>query len=429
MPLIGAQKSFAVCPDPFPALVAGFGSGKTAAGIARAMALKAHWREQNVGYYLPTYPLVEDIAYERFPELCERKGWAYKLHKGSAPHISFPNAGKIIFRTLEKPERIVGYEVGDSIVDELDTLPIDKARHAWTKIIARNRQKKRRKLPDGQVQIGKNSVGVITTPEGFRFVHERWVKKKKAGDGYTLFHMSTYDNAENLPEDYIDNLRNTYPAALLDAYLMGQFVNLTSGSVYPKFHRKKNYTARKVRPGDALHIGMDFNVMHMAAIVHVIDEQKPRAVKEFVEVFDTPAMIRLLQDTYWKTDSGVLDPSRHAIFIYPDASGKQRHSANASETDLTLLKAAGFIVVVDHQNPRVRDRVLSMNKVIEDRDYLVNTDLCPVYTDCLEKQAYDKNGEPDKSAGFDHPVDAGGYFIQKRYPVLKPVSSHESLRI
>jgi hypothetical protein len=36
----------------------------------------------------------------------------------------------------------------------------------------------------------------------------------------------------------------------------------------------------------------------------------------------------------------------------------------------------------------------------------------------LEKQSYDKNGEPDKKAGFDHIVDAAGYFVSYRYPVV-----------
>ena len=105
------------------------------------MALKAHFKDCDIAYYLPTYPLVEDIALRRFPELCERKGWAYKVRGGHSPYIEFPGAGRIVFRTMERPERIVGYEVAHSILDELDTLPIDKAREVWNKVIARNRQK------------------------------------------------------------------------------------------------------------------------------------------------------------------------------------------------------------------------------------------------------------------------------------------------
>jgi hypothetical protein len=122
--LTPTQLAFATSRDPFPAFVGGFGSGKTAAAIARVMSLKVMCRQQDLAYYLPTYPLVEDIAYRRFPELCERKGWAYRLNKASS-YIEFPNAGRIIFRTMERPERIVGYQVAHSICDELDTLPME----------------------------------------------------------------------------------------------------------------------------------------------------------------------------------------------------------------------------------------------------------------------------------------------------------------
>ena len=416
--LTASQRGFAVSREPFPAMVAGFGSGKTAAAIARAMALKSHFRKQNIAYYLPTYPLVKDIAFERFPELCSRKGWAFKLNKGSAPSISFPDAGKILFRTMENPERIVGYEVAHSIVDELDTLTMEKAKKVWEKIIARNRQKMTGGFP--------NTIGVVTTPEGFKFVYDRWVKKKRPGDGYVLFKARTEDNLANLPAGYIDNLRNTYSGPQLQAYLDGEFVNLTAGSVYSDFSRILNFTNDKIKIDkktgpDPLHIGMDFNVQKMAAIVHVLRDGEPRAVSELVNVLDTPAMIKLLVNRY-KEDG-------HQIHIYPDASGGARKTVNASTSDIQLLKDAGFQVHNNPANPAVKDRINSMQKVLRDRAYKVNPDTCPTYTEALEKQAYDKWGEPDKEGGFDHPVDAGGYFITYRFPIAKRVYSVESLRI
>jgi len=186
MALSETQKAFATSLAPFPCFCGGFGSGKTAAAIARAMALKTQFKNCDIAYYLPSYQLVEDIAFKRFPELCERKGWAYKINKQSK-HIEFPNAGRIIFRTMDNPAMIVGYEVAHSILDELDTLPIEKAREVWHKVIARNRQK----------CTMMNTVAVATTPEGYRFVYDRWVKN--GNDDYVLFKAKTLDNQINLP--------------------------------------------------------------------------------------------------------------------------------------------------------------------------------------------------------------------------------------
>ena len=373
------------------------------------MALKAHFKACDIAYYLPTYPLVEDIAFRRFPDLCDRKGWAYKLNKQSA-FIEFPNAGRIVFRTMEQPHRIVGYEVAHSICDELDTLPTEKAREVWNKVIARNRQK---------CGMG-NTVAVATTPEGFRFVWERWVKNK--APGYELFRAKTMDNAANLPDGYIDNLRNSYPTALLSAYLDGEFTNLTAGSVYAEYDRALNATSETVQPSDALHIGMDFNVGHMASVIHVLRGDNPHAVDEITDALDTPAMIALIKRDY----------AGHQINVYPDASGGNRKSNNASESDLSLLKAAGFRVCVNPANPRVKDRVLSVNAMIHKegvRRYRVNPEKCPQLVESLEKQAYDKNGEPAKDGGLDHILDAAGYMLVYRYPIVKRAATVSQLRI
>lgn len=401
MSLTPTQREFARSREPFPAFVGGFGSGKTAAAIARAMALKAHFYNCDVAYYLPTYPLIEDIAFRRFPDLCDRKEFAYKLNKASA-YIEFPGAGRIVFRTMENPERIVGYEVAHSVVDELDTLPIEKARTVWNKIIARNRQKC--SMP--------NTVAVATTPEGFRFVHERWVKNP--APGYVLFRAKTMDNEANLPAGYIDNLRNSYPTNLLAAYLDGEFVNLTAGSVYPEFDRTANASAETIKPGETLHIGMDFNVTKMAAVASVLRGNEPHSVAELTGVFDTPEMIRLIT-ARWKA-------AGHPIMVYPDASGGARKSANASQSDLSLLAGAGFKVCANPANPAVKDRVLSANAMIHAagaRRWRVNPQTCPMLVEALEKQPYDRNGEPDKASGFDHIIDAAGYFIAYRYPIVK----------
>lgn len=407
-----AQAAFVSSMEPFPAFVGGFGSGKTAAAIARIMRLKRMCPGQDVAYYLPTYGLVEDIAYQRFPAMFDRLGLAYKLNRQTATLQT--DLGRIIFRTMDNPDRIVGFEVAHSILDELDTLPIEKARNVWNKVIARNRQK-------ASTAGGKtvaNTVAVSTTPEGFRFVHERWVKNKVPG--YALFRAKTMDNAANLPDGYIENLRNSYPSSLLSAYLDGEFVNLTSGSVYPEFDRGSNASSEIAKTNEPLHIGMDFNVAHGAAVVHVLRGDNPHAVHEFTDVFDTPTMIGLIKRDF----------AGHPVMIYPDASGGNRKSNNASESDLALLRAAGFRVCSNPANPAVKDRVLSFNAMIHkdgNRRYRVNPERCPQLVESLEKQAYDKHGEPDKSGGLDHILDGAGYFVAYRYPIVKRTATVTSL--
>lgn len=409
--LTDPQFDFVTAEDQFPALVAGFGAGKTFAAVIRAMTLKLKYPKQNVGYYLPTYDLVRQIGFPRFAEVMELMEVRGKVNKSFA-EIEFPDMGSVIFRTMDTPERIIGYEVADSLVDELDTLKTENARESWNKIISRNRQKK----PDGSL----NTVGVATTPEGFRFVYERW--QRDPAPGYRIIKAATMSNARNLPDGYIDSLRASYPSNLLAAYLDGEFVNLTTGSVYPEFNRKLNATDERIQPAEALHVGMDFNVGRMSAAVHVLRGDLPHAVMEYTGILDTPAMVAILKARH----------PGHPIMVYPDASGQSRKSNNASESDLSILKSAGFSVRVNPTNPRVKDRVLSVNAMIHkdgDRRYRVNPETCPQLVESLEKQPYDKNGEPDKAGGLDHIVDAAGYFIAYRYPVIKRIALVQPLRL
>jgi Terminase RNaseH-like domain/Terminase large subunit, T4likevirus-type, N-terminal len=397
--LTGPQFDFVEAGDQFPAFVGGFGSGKTHAGIWRTLRFKLAYPAQNVAYYLPTYDLVTRMAFPRFAEVLAHIGIRHIINKNEAV-IELEQRGSIIMRTMDNPARIVAYEVADSIADELDTLTVDKARDVWNKIIARNRQKK----PDGSL----NTVGVATTPEGFRFVYERW--QRHPAPGYRLIKASTMSNAANLPDGYIDSLRSSYPPNLLAAYLDGEFVNLTSGSVYGEFDRKLNASTETIQVSEPLHIGMDFNVGQMAMVVFVLRDGEPHAVDEMTGMLDTPATIAAIKSRY----------EGHAIFVYPDASGNSRKSNNASESDIALLRAARFTVLVAPSNPAVKDRVLSMNQMIHSegaRRLKVNVDRCPSLVEGLEKQAYDKNGEPDKTSGLDHVNDACGYFIFYKFPV------------
>ncbi|NID14374.1 terminase [Luteibacter yeojuensis] len=407
------QFEFVTAEDQFPAMVAGFGSGKTHAAIIRTLTKKLQYPGQNVAYYLPTYDLVRRIGFPRFMEALESMDIKFKPNKNDAI-LAIPGAGEIIFRTMDTPERIIGYEVADSIADELDTLPEEQARAVWTKIISRNRQKK----PDGSL----NTVGVATTPEGFRFVYDRWKRNPDNAPGYRIIKASTMSNAKNLPPGYIESLRATYPSNLLAAYLDGEFVNLVAGSVYPEFDRSLNASSETIKPGEPLHVGMDFNVGKMSAAVHVLRGDDPHAVKEYTGVLDTPAMCALLKREH----------PGHSIMVYPDASGQARKSNNASESDHAILRAAGFSVRVNATNPRVKDRVLSVNAMVHKegkRRYRVNPETCPELVESLEKQAYDKHGEPDKAGGLDHIIDAAGYFLVYRYPIQHRVAVVQPLRL
>lgn len=418
------QCDFLLLPHKFRAFVAGYGSGKTWVGSSGLCVHALTFPGIDAGYFAPTYPQIRDIFYPTIEEVAGHFGLSTKV-RASDKEVILLRGGrprcKIICRSMDNPAKIIGFKIGHALVDELDVLPTHKAELAWRRIIARMRY---------NAPGLRNGVDVTTTPEGFRFVYRQWVKsvrdKPDLSKLYGLVQASTYDNEANLPDGYIESLRESYPPQLIDAYLNGQFVNLTSGAVYPNFDRRENNTTQIEQPGEALHIGMDFNVLNMHAEVSVIRDGLPITVAEIAGVRDTPTMARVLKDRYASGDA------KHSITIYPDASGQNTSSKNASESDLSILRSAGFTVRAETRNPSVRDRVLSVNAMLlndrGERRWKINTDRCPKLTEALEQQAYDAAGEPDKSTGFDHPVDAIGYFMHQRYPIVRNTVRVDSLR-
>ena len=387
----------------FKAFVAGYGSGKTYTGALNLGVNAAKFPKIVQGYFAPTYPLIRDIFYSVLEEAIYPMGFRLDVKEGNKEVHLYRNGtyyGIIICRSMDNPSTIVGFNIVRALIDEIDVMPKDKATAAWRKIIARLKMR---------VNGLQNGIDVVTTPEGFLFTYDTF--GNNPSESYSMVQASTYENAHNLPDDYIPALIESYPPELIDAYLFGKFVNLKSGTVYKSYNRVRNRSTETIKEKEPLFIGQDFNVTNMCSCIFVKRQNGWHCVKELTGIYDTPALIETVKELF----------KEHHITIYPDASGKSRKSVNASTSDIALLSSAGFTVKVKESNPAVKDRVLSVNACFDKQNVYVNDVACPETARCLEQQSYDKNGEPDKSQGHDHQNDAFGYPIAFEFPVRKPL--------
>jgi hypothetical protein len=401
------QTEFFEAKEKYVATVAGFGSGKTNADLIRMINNMSECPGLHQAYLAPTYSLIRDIWYPKVDEMLGDMGFKYKINKSeNIVHIN--GLGKVFCRTMEKPETIVGWEVGDAFLDEFDVLKTDKAIHLFRKISARLRKKNN----TGR----KNQLFVSTTPEGFKATYKLF-KKDPLPDS-RIIKMSTYSNAHNLPDGYIDDLKAQYPKQLIEAYINGEFVNLQEGTVYYAFDRKECNTHYVPKPREPILVGMDFNVNDMCAVAHIKRDGKLFAIDEFFGLRDTPDMCDALNEVY---------PDRR-ITVYPDASGRGTSSKSASMSDLKIIKSLGIIVKAKSKNPFIKDRVNAMNAKFERKTYLVNCERCPEYAEALEQQVYNENtGQPLKDGTIDNRVDGSGYLVNYLYPLQKPVITERRL--
>lgn len=398
--LLKHQKEFLQSTKQHTVIVGGFRSGKTFAGIQKCInklfeGYKYKSEPLDIAYYLPTYDLIKKIAYPEFIKNFQDLGIPFNLNQQE--HTIKTDYGKIYFVSMDNPFSIMGYSVHYSLIDEIDRVHKNKVDVAFNNILARN---------SALTNQEYNCTDFVSTPEGFGFLYNFWNKNKK-NPKVKLIQANTRNNPY-IHSNYIKSLEDKYDSNLLRAYLNGEFVNLASGTVYHAFNREQHHTDLTINPKETLFIGMDFNIEKMAAVVFVIRQGITYALKEYCNVYDTFQMIDLIQQDFEK----------HPKIVFPDASGKNRSSSGAS--DHQALKRARFQVLAPSTNPPIRDRVNTMNLAFQKERLFVNTTLCPIFTEALEQQAYDKNGQPDKSTGHDHVNDAGGYgvhsiFVRKKY--------------
>ena len=393
--------------------------GKTFLGKAemrRAARLAAEWGvsvEDEIWYGAPTFKQAKRVFWRRLKQAIPQSWIAGKPNETECS-ITLKSGHVMRIVGLDNYDDLRGSGLFFVLVDEW----ADAKYEAWEEVL-RPMLSTCRYTVEGVEYVGGHALR-IGTPKGFNHCYDTYLDGQGKEPDHKSWLYTSLDGG-NVPAEELEAAKRRMDPRTFRQEYLASFENY-QGVIYYCFDRRQNATTDVVQRGDDLHIGMDFNVGKMAAVVHVIRDGLPRAVAELVKIFDTPAMIEKIKDRY----------PGHQISVYPDASGNSRKSNNASESDIALLKKAGFRVVVNDSNPRVKDRINSMNAMCcntyGERRYLVNIETCPEYTRGLERQVWGEDGEPDKTGGFDHANDAGGYFIVKKFPLVTSTSTVEAFR-
>ena len=381
---------------------AGYGAGKTRALCAKAVHL-AMANQGFIGVVMePTGPLIRDIWQSDFDDFLESYGIPYTFRASPLPEYTLHLPGgdtKILCRSFENWQRIIGINGAWILADEIDTVNPAIANKAFPKILGR--------LRSGNVR----QFAAASTPEGFRWMWQTFASEDgKNREDRRLIRMRTQDNPY-LPPDFIERMQANYDPQLLKAYLDGEFVNLTTGQVYDRFDRAKHVAVQMPDISrEPLRIGVDFNVGNMSAVIAIRVGKSLYVVDEVSGAHDTDALAQKIKAHY----------PDHRIYVYPDASGGNR-STNATQTDIAILESYGMSNQSPKANPPVRDRVAAVQALLENGKGEVRLKIaasCVKTIECLELQSYTEKGDPDKDAGYDHMNDALGYLVWREFNPL-----------
>ena len=383
-------------------LSAGYGAGKTRSLCAKAVQLAISNQGFTGAVMEPTAPLIRDIWQNDFETFLENYGIPYTLRQSPLPEYSLhlpDGEAKILCRSFENWSRIIGLNLAWVLADEIDTVSPSIADRAFPRILARLRSGNQRQF------------GVASTPEGFRWMWNTFGSNEaKTKTDRRLIKMRTYDNP-HLPSDFISRLEENYESGLLQAYLNGEFCNITTGVVYSRFERSTHVIEERPNiENEPLRIGIDFNIGNTNAVIGLAIGDSMTIFDEINASYDTDTLAKEIKSRY----------PFNKIYIYPDASGGNR-STNATKTDIQILESYGFLNQSAASNPPIRDRVNSVQRLFEDGRGNIRLKIhssAKKLIECLELQSYTEKGDPDKEAGYDHMVDALGYICWRLFNPL-----------
>lgn len=255
----GAQWDFVVSEEPFPAFMGGQGSGKTAAGVLKMMRFLLENPGARGVITEPIYSQIQDAlmpVIRTFYGQCENTHWWEEGKNGPNHQLRFQNGSLCLLKASEAASRLVGFEAACALMDEAGSSDSAWQEMAYLNLIGRLRQKGYR-----------HWLGVTTTPAGFNWLWREWVESPVPG--HVLFHGSTYENKENLPDGYIERMAQAYGVGTprYKRLIMGEFVRM-EGQVLTMFDPGKHIlpipqgTVITKRLG-----GIDFGVHSPTAVV------------------------------------------------------------------------------------------------------------------------------------------------------------------
>lgn len=399
--------------DRYTLLLGGYGSGKSKAIPMRVISIMK-WRtgrgeRADILVIAPTYDLLQGITVPDMEEFLDRYCIPYRYHKQKRiMQIMGPGfSGIVRFKTAQNPERIVGFNCSDFIIEEYDIIRYADQEIVWNKALAR-------------IRLYHDATGaVVTTPEGFKYTYELFEDGIGEGDkkkivGRTI-RARTYDNIF-LPDDYVDSLYGMYDPQLVKQYIEAQYVNINGRAAYYSFDRTSTSQVIPFEPmqPSAFALSVDFNVDPMTATAWIRNGTTSIAFDEFfLRNSNTERLVEVVKDKYPGSE----------ITAYPDMTGIRRQTSyGVSISDIKLLKNAGFRIR-GSRNPKVRDRLASVNNALS-KGWVQVMDNCHHLIKDFEQVIIDDHGELDKGGNklLTHPSDNAGYYISKEYPIRQPRS-------
>lgn len=366
-------------------------------------------------------PFFEFLNKVKMPFVVHRRppaSWGLKLNFSHYNNkMCFPNGKVILLRSFDNFETLEGLTLGWAWIDE--TRQSNPA--VWDILLRRLRCNQSHKL----------EMKVTSTPNGRDWVYEEFQKSNK----YQIIFMSACENP-HLPKEYILDMLASYDPELAKQEVHGRIVEHGRARTYHQFQPHLHVMDRwEYDPDRPIIMGWDFNYgdAPMAVALHqefynpLTRVSEVQVIDEVVMVnSDTPTIMNAVLKRYGKTNN----IHRGGWEIYGDAYGNR---GTTGKSDYQIIKemlckvfpSHMVILKVARSNPGEIDRINAMNRLMCNTQNVVRyyvSPKCKALIRDFQKVTCTTNGSIEKHTldkTLSHISDGSGYFIARRYAVVK----------
>tara|TARA_B110000908_G_C10235073_1_gene442822 strand:+ start:81 stop:1310 length:1230 start_codon:yes stop_codon:yes gene_type:complete len=396
MSLTTPQKTIFDDDSRFKCVSAGRRFGKTYLSMYE-IARAARFPDQRIFYIAPTYRMGKQIIWKQLCEEMRQRRWVKKINESDLT-LTLINKSTISVRSADNFDAMRGVSLDFCVLDEVAFMK----KEVWTDVL-------RPTLSDRQ---GK--AVFISTPQGFNWFYDMWNFAKNA-DGWSSYQYTTIEGGNVLPSE-VEAAKADLPLKTFLTEYEARFEN-SGHIIYYAFDMDESVKSFSEETPRIIHVGMDFNVNPMSAVI-------ARVSKDGLHIFDeivmanshTEEMCQEIRSRY----------PNNPIVVYPDPAGKAKKSSSRT-TDHAILEQWGFTVKVRRAHTSVKDRINAVNRLWCDasghRSMHVDP-MCKETISCTTKHQY-KEGTVQPSKGetgvdYSHQNDALGYLVDYLYPIKRP---------
>ena len=394
MPLTSPQKKVIKDDSRFRVLITGRRFGKTYLAI-NELAKFASQPNKKVWYVAPSYRQAKAICWSVLKEKMINHKWVKNINHSDLT-LTLKNNSTITLRGSDNEQSLRGVGLDFLCIDEF----ADVNKDAWYEVL-------RPTLSDT-----KGHALFCGSPRGFGNWSYELFKQGETNNDWSSFKYTTLEG-EQVSQDEIEQAKQDLDLRTFQQEYEATFVNY-SGMIYYNFSRDKNIVEKYNKNSGILHIGLDFNVDPMSAVVCVIENDRIYMIDE-IQIYssNTNEMCDEIRTRY----------KSKQIVVYPDPSARQRKTSAGGITDLAILKNFGFDVKCKNTAPLVRDRINAVNsklKNVNGKNNLFIVKSCKNAIKSIERQIYKEGTHiPDKDSGYDHMNDALGYLVEYNFPLKR----------